>query len=77
MYTRYSLGRLIGAAITVAVVFVGYLVIEVADRLTAPPAMRRRVNAGSDAFFRERGSVWQAAWQSTRDLIAQFRRRQF
>ncbi len=37
MYTRYSLGRLIGAAITVAVVFVGYLVIEVADRLTASP----------------------------------------
>jgi hypothetical protein len=77
MHSRYSLGRLIGAAITVAILFAGYLAIEVADRLTASPAMRRRVNAGSDTFFRQRGSVWQAAWQATTDLLAQFGARRF
>jgi O-antigen ligase len=77
MHGHYSLGRLIGFAITLAIVFVGYLVIEVADRLTASPAMRRRVNEGSDSFFRERGSVWQAAWQATRDLFSQFGGRRF
>ncbi len=64
-------------AVIVGVVFIGYLVIEVADRMTASPAMRRRVNEGSDTFFRERGSVWRAAWQSTRDLLGQFSGRRF
>ena len=77
MHGHYSLGRLIGAGITVLILFVGYLVLEIADRLTASPAMRRRVNEGSDAFFRERGSVWHAAWQATTDLLAQLGGRGF
>ncbi len=66
---HYSTGRMFGTAITVAVVFVGYLVLEIIDRLSASPAMRRRVNAGSDTFFQERGSIWRAAWQATTDLL--------
>jgi hypothetical protein len=77
MHGHYSLGQLIGAAITVAILFVGYLVLEVIDRVTASPAMRRRVNEGSDSFFRERGSVWHAAWQATTDLLARLGWRRF
>jgi hypothetical protein len=71
--SHYLIGRRLGTAITVAVVFVIYLVLEVIDRLTASPAMRRHVNAGSDTYFRERGSVWHAAWQATTDLFSQLR----
>lgn len=69
MYLHYSLSRLIGAAVLAAVVLVIYLVLEVIDRLTASRAMRTRVNEGSDKFFAERGSVWQAALRSAIDFF--------
>ena len=65
----HSLRSIVAVAIPV-VVFVGYIVLEIVDRLTASPAMRRRVNAGSDRFFRERGTVVDAAARSTDELLS-------
>ena len=65
-----SLDSIVAIAIVVAV-FVGYIVIEIVDRITASPAMRRRFNAGSDRFFRERGSIVDTAARSTSDLLSE------
>ncbi len=77
MYRYHSPQSLLSFVVIVAIVLVGYLVLETIDRLTASPAMRRRVNAGSDKFFIERGSIWQAAVQSTKDWLQQFSSRRF
>src|ERR1043165_2876886 len=54
------------SALTTSVVifltlFVFFFIVAGIERLTDPPAMRRRMNAGSDDFLRERRSLWQAA----------------
>ncbi len=72
MHRTHGLGRLIGGAVIAAVVLIVYLVLEIADRLTESKAMRARVNDGSEKFFAERGSIWQAATRATRDWISQY-----
>jgi hypothetical protein len=66
--SRFSPERLIGGAILIAVIFVGLILLEVFDRLTESPAMKRHVNDGSDKFFDERGSVVKSAVHSLEEL---------
>jgi hypothetical protein len=49
-----------------AITFLGALIIEIIDRLTESPAMRSRVNEGSDRFFNERGTIVEAAARKAR-----------
>jgi hypothetical protein len=61
---------LAGGIVIVVLVFLGYLVLEAIDRVTESPAMRRRVNAGSDKFLNDRGTVWQAASRGATEFLA-------
>ena len=61
LYAPHSVGRLIASGIGVVVVVVVCVILEVVDRATASPGMRKRFNEGSDKFFRERGSILHAA----------------
>lgn len=72
MYPLWSIERVFGGTIVGAIVIVAYLVLEIIDRLTESPAMRAHVNAGSEQFFAERGSIWHAATQSAADFLRQF-----
>ena len=69
MYSVRTLDRWTRTAIIVAVALVVYLLLEIVDRVTASPAMRARVNEGSDKFVAERGSIWHAALRSTLDFV--------
>lgn len=77
MYSHISPRDFVVVAIIMVAVFVGRLVVEILDRATASPAMRQRVNAGSDRFFDGRGSVWEATARSTADFLSQLRRRRW
>ena len=57
---RVFLGVISGVVLLIALVAVWI------DRRTESPMMRKRVNAGSDEFLRERGSVWQEALEDSR-----------
>ena len=74
MSRNHQLDRLMMSAVIVGVVFLVSLVLEVVDRLAASPAMRRRVNEGSDTYFRAAGSVWQSARKATGGFLGQFGR---
>lgn len=63
---------MVGAAIFATIILAVALVLEVIDRLTESPAMRARVNAGSEQFFAQRGSIWHAATRSAADFVRQF-----
>ena len=56
---RVVLGAFSGVVLLIALVAVWI------DRRTESPIMRERVNAGSDEFLRERGSVWKEAVEDT------------
>lgn len=77
MYRPHGLDRMVGGAVLALVVLVVCLILEIVDRLTASPAMRSHVNEGSEKFFAERGSVWQAAVRATSDFLGQFSSRWF
>ena len=53
--TRLVLGAISGVVLLISLVAVWI------DRRTESPIMRKRVNAGSDEFLRERGSIWKEA----------------
>lgn len=72
MHRAHDLERLIGSAVVIGIVLIVYLVLEVADRLTESQAMRSHVNEGSEQFFAERGTIWQAAVRATRDFISRY-----
>jgi uncharacterized membrane protein YqiK len=61
-------GRLILGAIAVIVIVVA-LVAEWIGRRYEAPTMRRRVNAASDDYLADRGTVWQAAIREARRLF--------
>lgn len=73
MYSHISPRDFVVVAIIMVAAFVGRLVVEILDRATASPAMRQRVNAGSDRFFDGRRGVWAAAARSTADFLSQIR----
>ena len=65
--------RLVGGLVITAVVVIAYLVVEVVDRVTESPAMRSHVNDGSEKFFRERGTIWQAAIRAAAERLGAMR----
>jgi hypothetical protein len=77
MHSTHGLLGLVVSTIFAAIVLVAYLVLEIIDRLTESPAMRRRVNAGSDKFIAERGTIWQAATRAASQFIGRFGSRRF
>jgi hypothetical protein len=69
MYRPHGFERLTVTGTAVGVVLLICVILEVLDRITASPAMRKHVNDGSEKFFRERGSIWQAAAHAAGDFF--------